>query len=194
MLLDTEGSYAPVQAQQPGAMAARQETESLVEELIVRVCDYLVYVVDDFTSVDQRAVHRLAARLAERKQGFSELIVVHNLRTVADEVAFEHMWRTQILELYEEAGEELEGVVPIKAVNNISSASGSGEKKKWRRQGRCRIRVIARFPRVPRPLVQDGSKSAISSSSSRTLSLRQRSIRDRSPCCASGYIRPSSLE
>lgn len=129
MLLDTEGSYAPVQAQQPGAMAARQETESLVEELIVRVCDYLVYVVDDFTSVDQRAVHRLAARLAERKQGFSELIVVHNLRTVADEVAFEHMWRTQILELYEEAGEELEGVVPIKAVNSISSASGSGEKR-----------------------------------------------------------------
>ena len=125
MLIDTEGSYAPVQSQQPGAMAARLETEALIEHLTVRLSDYLLYVVDDFTSVDQRAVHRLCRLLSERRAGFAELIVIHNMRTVADEVAFEHMWRTRILDLYG-TGEELSCLVPIKSVEEGGAAAADG--------------------------------------------------------------------
>ena len=102
VLLDTEGSLSPVHIRQELAMAERQENEELLERLMVRLSDYLIYVVDDFTSVDQRAVHRLVRRLAERSPvgtgtvGFPELIVVHNLRTVADATALNHIWAAQV--------------------------------------------------------------------------------------------------
>ena len=119
MLLDTEGSFTPVPfhamaASDGSGLRVRQEAEGLIEHLTVRLSDYLIYVVDDLTSVDQRAVHRLARQIAERRRGssFYELIVVHNLRTVADQMMLDHMWKTQIVGLYEH-GEELECFVPV---------------------------------------------------------------------------------
>jgi hypothetical protein len=72
----------------PPSAATWQEADELVEALTLRMSDYLLYVVDDCTSVDQRAIHRLSRRLASRaaaaaRPAFSELIVVHNLRHVA---------------------------------------------------------------------------------------------------------------
>eukprot|EP00966_Prymnesium_polylepis_P158000 3651975-Prymnesium_polylepis.1 len=75
-LLDCEGSLAPAAltgarcatlcaevahcgAPFETALPERQATENVLERLSVCIADYLVYVVDDFTSVDQRAVHRL---------------------------------------------------------------------------------------------------------------------------------------
>ena len=128
MLLDTEGLFAPVQGfpEAPGAMAERQETEGLVETLTVRLADYVIYVVDDFTSVDQRAVYRLARQVADRRRGggFAELIVVHNFRTVADPVTLEHMWRTQVVDLHD-GGEELSCLMPVMA-KGAGGGAGSG--------------------------------------------------------------------
>ena len=123
MLLDTEGAYAPVHSQEPGAMDARLQAEAIIENVTARLSDYVLYVVDDFSSVDQRAVHRLARQIRERKDGFAELIVIHNLRTVGNALAFEHVWRTQILELYPD-GEELVCVVPIRTVGDQGSSGG----------------------------------------------------------------------
>ena len=39
-----------------------QEVEELVETLALRISDYLIYVVEEFSSVVQRQVHRLARR------------------------------------------------------------------------------------------------------------------------------------
>ena len=66
----------------------------------VRGADYLLYVVEDFSSVDQRAVHRLGRALRAKRRGFAELIVVHNMRTVTEESTLRHAWGAQVTSLY----------------------------------------------------------------------------------------------
>ena len=66
----------------------------------MRVADYLVYLVEDFTSVDQRAVHRLARSMREKSRCFPELIIVHNMRAVTDTATLNHAWFMQVTALY----------------------------------------------------------------------------------------------
>jgi HSP20 family molecular chaperone IbpA len=123
MLLDTEGFFAPVHIDRHNAMQERQETEELIELLALRLADYVLYVVEDFTSVVQRQAHRLARRVTQRTRGFTELIVVHNLRTVTTETALRQIWRTQVTSSVTD-GEAMIGVVP----NFRTSGRGGGSR------------------------------------------------------------------
>jgi HSP20 family molecular chaperone IbpA len=123
MLLDTEGFFAPVHIDRHNAMQERQETEELIELLALRLADYVLYVVEDFTSVVQRQAHRLARRVTQRTRGFTELIVVHNLRTVTTETALRQIWRTQVTSSVTD-GEAMIGVVP----NFRMSGRGGGSR------------------------------------------------------------------
>ena len=103
-LIDSEGSLAPAPINK---LRERQATEHFLEEMTAKLGDYLLYMVDDFTSFDQRAIHRLSRKVSEaaaskpaHSRGWSELIVVHNLRTVADESTLWHQWRMQVIGLH----------------------------------------------------------------------------------------------
>ena len=103
-LIDSEGSLAPAPISK---LRERQATEHFLEEMTAKLGDYLLYMVDDFTSFDQRAIHRLSRKVSEaaaskpaHSRGWSELIVVHNLRTVADESTLWHQWRMQVIGLH----------------------------------------------------------------------------------------------
>ena len=74
----------------------------MLDTLTRRLSDYLIYVVEDYTSVDQRAVHRHSRALQESARTFKDLIVVHNLRTITDEQALWHHWRQQVTDMYGE--------------------------------------------------------------------------------------------
>mmetsp|Transcript_36125 Transcript_36125/g.95096 ORF Transcript_36125/g.95096 Transcript_36125/m.95096 type:complete len:494 (-) Transcript_36125:989-2470(-) len=119
-LLDCEGSLAPAALT---ALPERQATENVLERLSVCIADYLVYVVDDFTSVDQRAVHRLTQMMrtksSKQAQGFAELVVVHNMRTVADVASLQDAWHSQVTRLHG-YGEQQESMVAMPASGNKS--------------------------------------------------------------------------
>jgi len=85
--------------------------EDALELLTLRLADYIIYVVEDFTSVVQRQVHRLARRITQRARGFTELIVVHNWRHTTDVRALKQIWIAQVIASYTD-GESLKGVVP----------------------------------------------------------------------------------
>jgi len=135
-LLDCEGSLAPAAltgarcatlcaevahcgAPFETALPERQATENVLERLSVCIADYLVYVVDDFTSVDQRAVHRLTQMMRTKAQGFAELVVVHNMRTVADVASLQDAWHSQVTRLHG-YGEQQESMVAMPASGNKS--------------------------------------------------------------------------
>ncbi|KAL1520674.1 hypothetical protein AB1Y20_022243 [Prymnesium parvum] len=113
-LIDSEGSLAPVALSHKHALSERHATDELLERLTVRAADYLLYVVEDFTSVDQRAVHRLAGMLRDKSHGFAELVVVHNMRTVTDLSTLHHAWRAQVTSLHGH-GEQQEATVLLPA-------------------------------------------------------------------------------
>ena len=61
-LIDSEGSLAPAPINK---LRERQATEHFLEEMTAKLGDYLLYMVDDFTSFDQRAIHRLSRKVSE---------------------------------------------------------------------------------------------------------------------------------
>ena len=111
-LVDSEGSLAPVRMQHAHSLLERQATEDMLDTLTRRLSDYLIYVVEDYTSVDQRAVHRHSRALQESVRTFKDLIVVHNLRTVTEEKALWHQWRQQVTDMYG-CGEEIKVGVAV---------------------------------------------------------------------------------
>ncbi len=88
----------------------KEATEMFILDLVFDISDYFICVVNDFTSLDQRYLDKLARNLQNSptktfrflnliplklsKLFPSEVIVVHNLKEVEDQEVLEHLWKT----------------------------------------------------------------------------------------------------
>ena len=113
----------------------------MLDTLTRRLSDYLIYVVEDYTSVDQRAVHRHSRALQESARTFKDLIVVHNLRTITDEQALWHQWRQQVTDMYGE-GEEVQ--VGVAVPGSHPNSPMRMVSMSWFRTHSVRVRVRVR--------------------------------------------------
>ena len=83
ILLDTAGSYAPVKVEDNMSIIEREATEHFLLELVFDVADYFIFVVNDFTSLDQRFLDKLSRALQSSvTKTFREVIVIHNFKEV----------------------------------------------------------------------------------------------------------------
>lgn len=65
-------------------------------DLVFEISDYFICVVNDFTSLDQRYLDRLARNLHHSQKTFKEIIVIHNIKEVESPETLHYVWNTQI--------------------------------------------------------------------------------------------------
>ena len=98
ILLDTAGSYSPVKIENNLSIVEREATEHFILELVFDVADYFLFVVNDFTSLDQRYLDKLSRSLqTTAKKAFREVIVIHNFkaRSPQDFLTENRRWRAR---------------------------------------------------------------------------------------------------
>lgn len=100
ILLDSEGSYAPVKVTDELSVVEKETTELFLQELIFEMSDYFLCVVNDFTSLDQRYLDKLTRNLQNSNKPFREVIVVHNCKEVIDEETLHYVWESQVTAIY----------------------------------------------------------------------------------------------
>jgi HSP20 family molecular chaperone IbpA len=101
ILLDTAGSYSPVKVQTNMSIIEREATEHFILELVFDISDYFLFVVNDFTSLDQRYLDKLTRSLqTSANKGFREVIVVHNFKEIEGQDILDHVWETQVKQIY----------------------------------------------------------------------------------------------
>lgn len=101
ILLDTAGSYSPVKVTSEFSVAEKEATELFLLDLVFDISDYFICVVNDFTSLDQRYLDKVSRSLQiSRKKTFREVIVLHNLKEVESEDVLQHLWCTQVTQIY----------------------------------------------------------------------------------------------
>lgn len=100
IVLDSAGSYSPVQVVNELSVAQKEATELFLLDLIFDLSDYFICVVNDFTSLDQRYLDKLTRSLQNSNKTFREVIVIHNLKEVMTSQVLEHLWRTQVTGIY----------------------------------------------------------------------------------------------
>ena len=118
ILLDTAGSYAPVKVESNMSIIEREATEYFILELVFDVADYFLFVVNDFTSLDQRYLDRLSRSLQTSPvKSFREVIVIHNFKEVESQAILDHIWDTQVKSIYAEGSDQ---TTLVAAVNKLS--------------------------------------------------------------------------
>lgn len=101
ILLDTAGSYSPVKVQNQMSIIEREATEHFILELVFDISDYFLFVVNDFTSLDQRYLDKLSRSLqTTANKSFREVIVIHNFKEVEGQDILDHIWETQVKQIY----------------------------------------------------------------------------------------------
>ena len=127
LVLDSAGVQRPV-SQCDGAFQSIQDaraTESFMFEMISRIADYMIFVVNDFTWFEQEYVSMLH-RKYEQMLRHTELIVVHNLRDTYEAEEAKDLFDQQIKKCYKGGSSPLdeltyvavmqEGVPPVNHV------------------------------------------------------------------------------
>ena len=124
ILLDTAGSYSPVKVTSEFSVAEKEATELFLLDLVFDISDYFICVVNDFTSLDQRYLDKVSRSLQiSRKKTFREVIVLHNLKEVESEDVLQHLWRTQVTQIYGS------GRIQATQVAAVNSNTGELEEK-----------------------------------------------------------------
>lgn len=59
IILDTAGSYSPVKVENNMSIVEKEATEMFILDLVFEISDYFLFVVNDFTSLDQRYLDKL---------------------------------------------------------------------------------------------------------------------------------------
>eukprot|EP00472_Partenskyella_glossopodia_P010412 CAMPEP_0197518342 /NCGR_PEP_ID=MMETSP1318-20131121/3516_1 /TAXON_ID=552666 /ORGANISM="Partenskyella glossopodia, Strain RCC365" /LENGTH=564 /DNA_ID=CAMNT_0043068611 /DNA_START=54 /DNA_END=1748 /DNA_ORIENTATION=+ len=103
-LLDSAGSNTPVRVENEFSVYQKEVTEHFILDIIFEVSDYFICVVNDFTSLDQRYLDKLARSLQKSNKSFREVVVVHNFKGVTSSDALEHAWNTQVTQVYRNGG------------------------------------------------------------------------------------------
>ncbi len=104
VLLDSAGSNAPVRVENELSVYQKEATEHFILDIIFEISDYFICVVNDFTSLDQRYLDKLARTLQGSRKAFREVIVVHNFKDVTSVHVLEHLWDTQVTQIYKASG------------------------------------------------------------------------------------------
>ena len=66
-----------------------------------------MFVVNDFTSLDQRYLDKLTRSLQNSPtKGFREVIVIHNFKEVENQEILDHIWDTQLTQIYSNGSEQ----------------------------------------------------------------------------------------
>ena len=105
LVLDSAGVQRPV-SQREGTVQSIQDarsTESFMFEMISRIADYMIFVVNDFTWFEQEYISMLQRkyeRPSERPRKQSELIVAHNLKDTCDPEEAKDLFDQQIKKCY----------------------------------------------------------------------------------------------
>lgn len=119
ILLDTAGSYSPVKVINEFSVAEKEATELFLLDMVFEISDYFICVVNDFTSLDQRFLDKITRSLQNSStKSFREVIVVHNLKDVEDREVMNHIWETQVTQIYGS------GSIQSTKVAAIASATG----------------------------------------------------------------------
>ena len=102
ILLDTAGSYSPVRVVNNLSIIEKEATEMFILDLVFDISDYFIFVVNDFTSLDQRYLDKLTRSLHNSpNKSFREVIVIHNFKEVESEEILNHIWEIQVKQIYE---------------------------------------------------------------------------------------------
>ena len=103
LLIDSPGVQSTVsyKADNIDRVIDAQSTEAFIFELVSQVSDHIIFVVNDFTSFEQKYVQMFEQKEQIRSKPARELIVMHNLCTTADPTEAEHLFMKQITSRYD---------------------------------------------------------------------------------------------
>ncbi|CAD8187620.1 unnamed protein product [Paramecium octaurelia] len=119
ILVDTAGSYSPVKITNELSIVEKEATEMFITDLVFEISDYFICVVNDFTSLDQRYLDRLSRNLQNSpNKTFREIIVIHNLKEVESPEILEHVWSTQVTQIYQNGSIQRTKVASINPINH----------------------------------------------------------------------------
>lgn len=120
IIIDTAGTHSPVKNYQQ--LALKKDTEKRIRDLVFLLSDFFIFVVNDYTTLDQELLDKLEKQVKGFKsKTFKEIVVVHNLKDIYNEEDCEKSWEKQILSLYDRSTE---------ATLNITTVD-SEAKVKW---------------------------------------------------------------
>ena len=118
ILLDTIGSYSPVNVINENSVNEKESTEQFLLEFVFEISDYFICLMNDFTAVDQRYLDKLSKILKKyRNKSINEIIVVHNFKEVESQEILDHLWETQAPKIY---GEGIFQRTKVSAINPIN--------------------------------------------------------------------------
>ena len=105
-VLDTAGTSSPIDLSK---LQERDKklTEAYIQELAFSLSDYFIVVVNDFTAKDQKFLKKLI-RYIENYKASKSIIVVHNFKDVGTQELHQHVWDSQVINIFKEL-EENEG-------------------------------------------------------------------------------------
>ncbi|OMJ78417.1 hypothetical protein SteCoe_21791 [Stentor coeruleus] len=100
IIIDTAGTHGPIKYNEK--ISEKKETEKRIRDLVFLLSDFFIFVVNDFTTLDQELLEKLEKQLkGNKKKIHKELIVVHNLKDVYTEQMAEKAWEKQVTNLYD---------------------------------------------------------------------------------------------
>ena len=84
-------------------------TEQFIQDLAFSMSDYFIFVVNDFTSKDQKILKKIV-RYIENNKSLKSIIVIHNFKDVKEEESHRLAWTKQVLDIYRaiEQNDEME--------------------------------------------------------------------------------------
>ena len=107
IIQDTAGSYSPVKVENNMSIIEKEATEMFIQDLVFEISDYFLFVVNDFTSQDQRYQDKLTRSLQNSpSKAFREVIVIHNFKEVENQDILSHIWETQVKQIYSQGHEQ----------------------------------------------------------------------------------------
>ena len=103
LLIDSPGVQSTVsyKADNIDRVIDAQSTEAFIFELVSQVSDHIIFVVNDFTSFEQKYVQMFEQKEQIRSKPARELIVMHNLCTTVDPTEAENLFMKQITSRYD---------------------------------------------------------------------------------------------
>lgn len=131
ILLDTPGLYKPLR--HTDACANQEVTELLLNDIVLSLSDYFIYVVGNWTSIEQRFLQKIANHLAMTpNRVFREIIIIHNLKEINDNETLSTVWNRQIAAF---AGTSQSTQI---AARNPVNGKIEHKRVKWAKSEQCR--------------------------------------------------------
>ncbi|OMJ94906.1 hypothetical protein SteCoe_1763 [Stentor coeruleus] len=118
IIIDTAGTHSPVKNYKQ--LALKKDTEKRIRDLVFLLSDFFIFVVNDYTTLDQELLDKLEKQVKGFKsKAFKEIVVVHNLKDVYNEDDCEKAWQKQILSLYDTSTEAKLNITTVDSESEV---------------------------------------------------------------------------